>query len=179
MTRILFAGPVGSGKSTQAELLARYLRVPLFQTGQITRELAKEDSDLGRRVKAIMESGRLVDDVTIAEVLKEAMGKIDLTTGFIMDGYPRSLGQVKIFDPGFDTVINFKISNEDVLKRLLARRRVDDTPEVINRRLKIYYQQTQPLIEYYKNLGVLKEVNARKPVEEVRKEIKEVLGINE
>lgn len=175
MTKVLFTGPVGSGKSTQADLLASYLNVPLFQTGQITRDLAKEDSDLGRRVKAIMESGELVDDRTIAEVLKEAMSKADLAKGYVIDGYPRSLEQLKIYDPGFDLVLNFQISDEEILKRLLKRQRVDDTQEAISRRLKIYYDHTRPLIEYYKNLGILKEINAEGSVEDIQKVIKEIL----
>lgn len=174
--KTLFSGPVGSGKSTQAKLLAKFLNVPLFQTGQITRELAREDSALGLRVKSIMESGELVDDCTIAESLKQAMSKANLTNGFIIDGYPRSLEQIKLFDPGFDKVFNFKISDEEVLKRLIKRQRVDDTQKVINRRLKIYYNQTRPLIEYYKSLGILKEINAEGSVDEIQKGIKEIIG---
>lgn len=176
--KILFTGPVGSGKSTQAELLAKYLNIPLFQTGQITRELAKEDSDLGNRVKMIMESGELVDDKTIAEVLKRVMSQADLKRGFIIDGYPRSLEQLNLFDPGFEIVINFKISNKIVLERLLKRQRVDDTPEAIEKRLKIYYQQTKALIEHYRKSGILKEVNAENSIEEIENETRKVLGLN-
>lgn len=177
--KILLTGPIGSGKSTQGELLAQYLKVPLFQTGQITRELAKENSDLGVRVKAIMEKGELVDDSTIAEVLKKAMEDADTSCGYIVDGFPRSLDQLKLFDPKFDIVFNFKIPDSVVLERLLKRQRIDDTPEAIQRRLKIYYQQTQPLIDYYKKLGVLKEVNAVGFVEDIQKNIQEDLRKNE
>lgn len=178
MIKLLFAGPIGSGKSTQAQLLAKYLNIPLFQTGQITRELAKVDSDLGKRVKAIMESGELIDDQTIAESLKQAMSKTDLKSGFIIDGYPRSLEQLKLYDPMFDTVLNFKIANSTVLERLLKRQRVDDIPEAIERRLEIYYQQTKALIEHYRNLGILKEVSAEGSIEEIQMEIRKVLGLN-
>lgn len=178
MTKILFAGPVGSGKSTQAEILGKHMQIPLFQSGQITRELSKENSDLGRRVKDIMESGRLVDDQTISEVVKNAMGEEVLSGGFIFDGFPRSLKQLRIFDPEFDVVFNFKISDKQVLERLLKRQRVDDTPEAIVQRLKIYYEQTQPLIEYYKNLGILKEINAEGSIEEIQNQIRKILETN-
>ena len=177
MTRILFTGPVGSGKSTQAQLIAKYLNVPMFQTGQIARNLAGETGDLGRRVKRIMESGQLVDDVTIAEVLKQAMSKADLSKGFIIDGYPRSLEQLKLFDPGFDLVFNFKISDEEVLKRLLKRQRIDDTPEAINLRLKIYHEQTAPLTKHYKNLGILKQVNAEDSIENIQTGLRRTLNV--
>lgn len=178
MTKILFTGPVGSGKSTQAEILGKHLQIPLFQSGQITRELSKENSDLGRKVKDIMESGRLIDDQTISQAVKNAMEKEDLTSGFIFDGFPRTFAQLEIFDPKFDLVFNFKISDKQVLERLLKRQRVDDTPEAIKQRLKIYYEQTQPLIEYYKKLGILKEVNAEKSIEEIQAEIGKVLNLN-
>ncbi len=178
MTKILFAGPVGSGKSTQAEILGKYLHIPFFQSGQITRELSKENSDLGRKVKDIMESGRLVDDQTISEVVKNAIGESDLSRGFIFDGFPRSLKQLEIFDPKFDLVFNFKISDKQVLERLLKRKRVDDMPEAIEQRLKIYYEQTQPLIEYYKKLGILREINANGSIEEIQSHIKKILEVN-
>lgn len=179
MTKILFTGPVGSGKSTQAEVLAKHLQIPLFQSGQIIRELSKEDSAIGRRVKDIMESGRLVDDQTISQIIKDSMEKKDLTNGYIFDGFPRLIEQLKIFDPKFNIVFNFKISKQQVLERLLKRQRVDDTPEAIERRLKIYHEQTQPLIEYFRKLGILKEVDAEKSIEEIRDQIRRILKINE
>ncbi len=178
MIKILFAGPVGSGKSTQAQLLSQHLNIPLFQTGQITRDLSKEDSDLGKRVKIIMESGELVDDETIAESLRQAMSGADLNRGFVIDGYPRSLEQLDLFNPGFDTVLNFKIPDSVVLERLLKRQRIDDTPEAIQKRLGIYYEQTQPLIEHFQTLGILKEIDARKSIKEIEDEIRKVLNLN-
>ncbi len=175
--RILFTGPVGSGKSTQAQLLAGHLQISIFQTGELTRSLAKEDSDLGKRVREVMEKGELVDDQTISEILRQAMAKVDLSGGFIVDGYPRSLEQLKFFDPGFDVVVNFKIPDGVVLERLIKRQRVDDTPEAINRRLKIYYGQTQPLIEYYRNLGILKEIDARGSVDDVQNSLRKALNV--
>lgn len=178
MSKILLTGPIGSGKSTQGELLSLYLKIPLFQTGQITRELAGEDSQLGVRVKAIMEKGELVDDETIAEALKSVMGKTDISKGYIIDGFPRSLEQLKLFDPQFDVVINFKIPDSAVLERVLKRHRVDDTPEAIQRRLKIYYEQTKAIINYYNNLGILREVDASGLVEEIQNTIREILSAN-
>lgn len=178
MTKLLFAGPVGSGKSTQAQLLSQYLDIPLFQTGQITRDLSKEDSPLGKRVRAIMERGELIDDETIAESLKQVLSKADLSRGFVIDGYPRSLEQLDLFNPGFDIVLNFKIPDSVVLERLLKRQRVDDTPEAIQKRLKIYYEQTQPLVKHFKTLGILKKIDAQKSIEEIQSEIRKVLKLN-
>lgn len=178
MNKILLTGPIGSGKSTQGQLLAQYLKIPLFQTGQITRQLAKENSNLGKCIKAIMGKGELVDDQTIADVLKNAMSKNDHRKGYIIDGFPRSLEQLRVFDPEFDVVFNFVIPDGMVLERLLRRKRVDDTPEAIQRRLKIYYQQTQPLIEHYKNLGILKEIDARGSIGDIQNKILEILDSN-
>ena len=153
--KILLVGPQGSGKSTQATLLAEHLSLPKITMGDIFRQISKEDSPEGQRIKQILDEGKLVDDVTTAGLVKKRVNQEDVQTGFVMDGYPRTIEQLKMFDPGFDKVVYLEVPEEEVIKRLLARGREDDTDELIRTRLNLYYQQTQPLLDYYKNSGKL------------------------
>ncbi len=93
--KILMIGPQGSGKSTQAKLLAEYLNIPVISTGDIFREAAQSGSELGQMVKKIMEEGKLVDDETTFKIAEERLAKSDMQNGFILDGYPRNIEQVK------------------------------------------------------------------------------------
>ena len=103
--KILITGPQGSGKSTQSELLAAYLNVPLIGTGELLRKLAEVPDDLGKKIKEELEKGELVDDEIVAEIVKTSITKDDALSGFIMDGYPRSLSQLKLFDPNFGRLL--------------------------------------------------------------------------
>lgn len=169
--KILMIGPQGSGKSTQAELLANYLNTPKISTGDIFRKIAEENSPEGERIREIQRSGKLVDDATTAEIVKKRLGEQDAQNGFILDGYPRNLAQRDLFDPQFDKVFYLNVPDEEVIKRLMNRGREDDTPESIKMRLNLYKDQTQPLLDYYKNLGILTEINGTGPVEEIQNEI--------
>lgn len=170
--KILMVGSQGSGKSTQADLLANFLGVPKISTGDIFRQLKQEDSDEGRRIKQILDSGQLMDDATTAEIVKKKVSEEALKNGFIMDGYPRTLEQLNMFDPGFDKVIYLKVADEEVIKRLLGRGREDDTKELIKTRLDLYNQHTQPILDYYRQQGILREIDGTGEIQRIQDEIK-------
>lgn len=173
--KVLLIGPQGSGKSTQGKLLAEYLNVPFISTGDIFRDLAKEDNSEGNRIKLILESGQLVDDKTAVELVKTRLASPDCQSGSILDGFPRTLNQAESLNIDFDKVIYLKIPQEEVLERLLKRGRVDDTKDSINQRLNLYYQQTEALLNYYKNKGILIEVSAVGDIQTIQDEIKKSL----
>lgn len=164
--KILLIGPQGSGKSTQAKLLSEYLKLPVVSTGEIFRTM-----DTARR---ILEEGRLVDDRTTSEIVKNRLSNPKCQNGFILDGYPRNIEQVKLFDPEVDLTIYLNVSEEEVLERLIKRARADDTQESIKTRLDLYYQQTEPLLSYYKNLGILKEIDGIGEIKEIQQRIRKI-----
>lgn len=170
--KILLIGPQGSGKSTQASLLAEYLNLPKISVGDIFRELSKEESSEAQRLREILQAGKLVDDQTTSEIVKNRLNQADCQNGFILDGYPRTIEQMQTFDPNFDKVIYLEVPKEEVMKRLMARGRADDTHELIETRLDLYYKQTQPLLDHYRNKGILIEVNGVGSVEQIQEEIK-------
>lgn len=165
--KILLIGPQGSGKSTQAKLLADYLKIPFISTGEIFRRMAL--------VKKILSEGKLVDDQTTCKIVKDRLKQPDCKRGFVLDGYPRTLEQGKIFDPGFDKVFYLDVPEEVVIERLTKRGRSDDTPESIKMRLDLYYKQTEPLLEFYRNLGILSEIDGLGTTLQVQQRIREEL----
>ncbi len=173
--KILLIGPQGSGKSTQAGLLAKEKNLPRISTGDIFRELSSQDSEEGRKIKAILNSGKLIGDLETAKIVEQRLKKDDCSNGFILDGYPRNKEQRKIFDPKVDKVFDLEVSDGEVVKRLLARGREDDIMEVIKKRLDLYHEQTAPLLDYYKNQGILVEIDGSGSIEEIQRRIKERL----
>lgn len=174
--KILLIGPQGAGKSTQADLIADYLKIPKITVGDIFRKLSQEDSKQGKKIKFFLEQGQLVDDQTTSEIVKGRLSNENCRNGFVLDGYPRTLEQAKIFDPGFDKVFYLKLDRGEVLDRLLKRGREDDTEELINTRLDFYYSQTQPLLEHYKNLNKLVEIDGSGSIEAVFDQVKSYLN---
>ena len=170
--KILLIGPQGSGKSTQADLLADCLKVPKITIGDIYRKLAQEDNEEGRRINAILSAGQLVDDQTTSKIVQNRLNQPDCGEGYIVDGYPRTLEQARLFDPQYDRVFYLKLAEEVAIERLLKRGREDDTRELIKKRLDLYYLQTQPLLDHYGNLGNLVEINADGSIEEVASQIR-------
>lgn len=171
--KILLIGPQGSGKSTQASLLAEFLGLPKISTGDIFRELAQGNSEEGRRIRQVMSEGGLIDDTETAKIVEQRLKEEDCRNGFILDGYPRNKEQRQLFDPKFDKVVDLEVADSEVMKRLLARRREDDTMEAIKKRLDLYHEQTSPLLDYYKNQGILVEINGIGSIEEIQNRIRE------
>lgn len=167
---ILVMGPQGSGKSTQAELLAKRLNLPHIETGNVYRELAKEDSELGRKIKGVLEKGGLVDDETTFEVVDKNLAKIK--GGFVLDGFPRTLTQAQRELFPIDKVIYINLSDEEAIERLLLRGRADDKIETIKARLKLFHERTEPILDYYRKQEKLLEIDGSKSVEEVSGQIK-------
>ncbi|MBI2020321.1 nucleoside monophosphate kinase [Candidatus Daviesbacteria bacterium] len=175
--KILFIGPQGSGKSTQAKLLAKYLKITYLSTGDIFRKISLEKSSAeGQRIRHLLESGHLVDDETTAEIVKKRVTEEDCQNGFILDGYPRNLNQVQLFDPGFDQAIFLNVPAEQVIERLTKRGRADDTPELIKKRLELYFNETQPILNYYRKLGKLIEIDGQGEIDQIQNKIRDEIS---
>ena len=177
--RVVLLGPPNSGKGTQAAILAERLGVPAISTGDMLRAARAAGTPLGEKVAGIMASGKLVDDETMAEVVRERLSSEDARDGFLLDGYPRTLRQVADLEeivgdrPGsaVEAVLLIRVPEEELVRRGLARGREDDQEQVIRERLKVYDEQTEPLVGYYRNLGLLEEVDGHRPVEEVTRQL--------
>lgn len=173
-SRVVLLGPPGAGKGTQAQVLGRRLGVPAISTGDMLREAVAGGSELGRKVKGIMTSGTLVDDATMAEVVRGRLARPDVCAGFLLDGYPRTLPQAETLAGilraagcGLDAVLLFDVPEEIVVRRALLRKRGDDAEAVIRERLREYREKTVPLIGYYRQRGLLREIDGNRPIEEV------------
>jgi adenylate kinase len=187
---LLVLGPQGSGKGTQATRIAAARDIPHISTGEMFRAAIAAATDLGRRVEPILASGELVPDELTVEVIRERLSAPDAAKGFVLDGFPRNLAQAEALDAmlaeigrALDAVLFFQLSDEIALERLLGRARdegrEDDTPEVIARRLAIYHEQTEPVVERYRATGNLVPVHAERTVGEVAAEIEEALDLLE
>ncbi|OGE30869.1 hypothetical protein A2631_04265 [Candidatus Daviesbacteria bacterium RIFCSPHIGHO2_01_FULL_44_29] len=173
--KILLLGSIGSGKSTQAQILADSLGLRLIRSGDLVREKALEDSEEGRICLEMSNSGQLVpDEIVIPMVKKKIQAEVEHgAKGFIFDGYIRRISQLEKFDPQYDMVVFLEVPQRIVKERLLGRERSDDTPEIIEQRLKVYHELTEPVITYYRDQGKLTVIDASGTVEEVTKNIEE------
>ncbi|NPB04406.1 MAG: adenylate kinase [Thermotogae bacterium] len=185
MIKVVFLGPPGAGKGTQALKIAEKFGVPHISTGDILRAAVKEGTELGKLAKSYMDKGELVPDEVIIGIIKERLSQPDVKErGFILDGFPRTLKQAEALDQmlkelsmPLDRVIYLNVDDEEIVKRLLARGRADDTEEIIRNRLKVYRDQTAPLINYYREKGLLVEIYGVGEIEEITKKIEQALGL--
>ncbi len=178
--KLLFIGPPGAGKGTQAERVAERLGIPHVSTGAMFREHVSEGTDLGKKVEAIMAAGDYVPDEVTVAMLEERISRPDAKLGFILDGFPRTPGQVEsldglIGDDGLDKVVVFEVDEDELTERMLSRGRVDDSAETIRNRFTVYAEQTQPLLDVYDSRGVTVSVDGMGEVEEITERVLAVL----
>jgi adenylate kinase len=185
---LLVLGPQGAGKGTQAKRISSEYGIPHISTGEMFRAEQAAGTELGRRLGEIMAKGDLVpDDLTIA-LIKERLARPDAATGFIFDGFPRTLAQADALDAmlagigrGLDAILFFDLPDEVGFERALRRAeledRTDDTPEAIRKRLAIYHSETEPIVEHYRATGKLVPLHADRSIEEVWNEITRALGM--
>ena len=183
MKRIIFLGPPGAGKGTQAQVLAELYNIPHISTGDILRAAVKEQTPLGQKAQSYMDKGELVPDALILDLIKERLSQVDTKEGWILDGFPRNVDQASFLDKLLtelalkaDSVINLEVPDEVLVERLLARKRKDDNEETIRRRLEVYHQDTVPVITYYSDRGVLKGIDGNLTMEEVTNSLQAALN---
>jgi len=174
--KLILIGIQGAGKSTQGNLLKEELNIPYLSTGHIFREMSKEKTSLGRYIKEIMNAGFLIPDDKTVEIVSEYLKKPEYKKGYILDGFPRTLDQVKMFENGVDKVIYLKVSDREALWRLSYRDgddRQDETLAAIRKRIELFNTLTKPVLDYYQKKGILVEIDGEKSIEDIRKEILE------
>jgi adenylate kinase len=182
MTKLIFLGPPGAGKGTQAQVLAEKLGIPHISTGEILRMAIAEQTPLGIKAKSYVDNGDLVPDELILDLIQERLSQNDAQKGWILDGFPRNVSQAEFLD-GLLTqlnqtcnyVLNLDVPDEVLIKRLLARGRKDDNEETITNRLQVYRQQTAPLIDYYQKHNLLKPVNGDRTELEVSQNLQTIV----
>ena len=176
--RAIFLGPPGSGKGTQAKLLAERVGVPAISTGDMLREAVRRETPLGLRAKAIMEAGELVPDEVVIGLIRERISRPDARDGFLLDGFPRTLPQAAALDrllagngESLDAVINLLVPEATLVERMVGRAaiegRSDDRPETVRERLRVYSEKTAPLVEHYGDRGIRIDVDGSGSIEEV------------
>lgn len=205
MKNIILLGAPGAGKGTQAAMIAEEFKVPHISTGDILRRNMKEGTPLGLKAKAFVESGGLVPDEVVIGLVEDRLSQEDCKNGYILDGFPRTITQAEALDKvaRIDLAINIDVPFETIVSRLGGRRvcvcgetyhvsmlngettckrcgkelfiRDDDKPETVKNRLKVYSDQTQPLIDYYRSQNKVVDIKANGTKEEIFADIKKVL----
>lgn len=184
---IVMLGAPGAGKGTQAVRIAETHEIPHISTGEMLRGAIAAGSELGQKVKEIVESGALVPDELVIEVIRERLTQPDAQKGFVLDGFPRTIGQAEALDAllaeldrPLEIVLELELAEETAVERMLGRAaeqgRADDTPEVIKNRFEVYRRQTEPLSNYYRSTGILVAIDSSPGMDEVFAEIERVLA---
>lgn len=187
MQRLLIVGPPGAGKGTQGKRIAAELRIPAISTGDIFRSNIAERTELGVQVEEIIQSGQYVSDELTNALVRDRLSQDDAQDGFLLDGYPRTMAQVEALDAmlaekgtALDAVLELAVDSDELVRRLLARAevegRADDTEEVIRERMKVYEEQTAPLVGHYEKSGKLLKVDGLGGLDEVSARLSDVLA---
>jgi adenylate kinase len=183
---LLVFGPQGAGKGTQAKRIAAEYDVPHVSTGDMFRAAIAEGSDFGKQIEPILAKGELVPDELTVALIRERLSQPAAAAGFVLDGFPRNLAQAEALDEmlaeigrGLDAILFFDLPDAVATGRMLARGadegRADDTPDAIARRLAIYHEQTEPVVEHYRVTGRLVPLHAERTIEEVWNEVQQAL----
>jgi adenylate kinase len=180
---VVFFGPPGSGKGTQASRLAADLGIPQISTGDLLRSHVARGTELGKTARPIMESGALVPDELVTAMLKARLAEPDAALGALFDGYPRTVPQAASLDrligesgQRIDSVLFIDVPDAPIVDRLVKRAalegRADDTPETIRERLRVYREKTAPLADRYRAAGVLVTIDGHRPVDDVARDVR-------
>jgi adenylate kinase len=186
--RLILMGPPGAGKGTQAKFVAARFGVPAISTGDIFRANVSRGTPLGIEAKRFMDAGEYVPDEVTNRMVRNRIDEPDAAKGFLLDGYPRTLAQVEELDGmightghKLDAVVVLTVDEEELVHRLLQRAevegRADDTEDVIRRRQEVYVEQTEPLIQVYKQRGIVHEIDGMGEVDEITKRIFDALDV--
>jgi adenylate kinase len=186
--RLIMMGPPGAGKGTQAKFVAEHFKIPAISTGDIFRANVSEGTELGLEAKRYMDAGDYVPDEITNKMVRNRIDEPDAQPGFLLDGYPRTLAQVEELDGmidftghRLDAAVVLTVDPDEIVDRLVQRAavegRADDTEDVVRRRQEIYAEQTEPLIDVYRQRGILVEVDGMGEVDEVTRRIFDALDV--
>ena len=186
-TRLLLLGPPGAGKGTQAKILVERLGVPQISTGDMLRAAVAAQSEVGRLAKGYMDRGELVPDEVVIGVARERLSQPDAQKGFILDGFPRTRAQAEALDgllgeldTPLERCVSLVVDEDEVVERLLKRAeiegRADDNEETIRNRMRVYREQTEPLVAYYGERSLVRDVAGEGSIEDIAGRVEEALA---